>query len=436
LRKLFKHINNNLLVRVASLNSVSVIIKIIAGFLTSKFIAIFIGAEGLALVGNLRDFVSAARNFSILGMYNGVVKYVAEYKKDKTELSKLLSTSYYLGFIATALVSVFSYYYSEEINTYLFNEYNDYGYIIRIFAVVLPFYGVNMMAFSIINGFSKFRYLIVFNILGQILGASITIILIWQQHIDGALIAIVVVESLLFLITLVGVLNLQNFVPLIKASNFNLGFAKKLTSYSVMALFSAISLPLIAFSIRSYIIDSQGLESAGMWEAMSRISKYYLMFVSSLMAIYILPKLSGDNTIKGFRKEVFNFYKTIIPIFAIGLIVIYFLRHIIVKVLLTTEFQPVEELFLWQLLGDFVKVLSIVITYQFLAKKMFWHYIFLEAFSVAVLYLTSIYLIDIYGVKGATIAHFITFTLHYGIVLIIFSSSLFGTLPQNETYDN
>lgn len=436
MKKVLKYINDNVLVKVASLNSVSIIIKIIAGFLTSKFIAIFVGAEGMTLIGNLRDFVSAARTFSILGMYNGVVKYVAEFKNDEHELSKLLSTSYYLGFIATVLVAALSYYFSEEINTYLFKEYNDYGYVIRIFALALPFYTLNMFCFSIMNGFSKFKFLIIFNIFGQILGASITVLLIWQNQIDGALIAVVVAESLLFLITLVGILNRRNLIPLVKASNFNFGFAKKLSNFSIMALFSAILLPLIAFLIRSYITDSLGLQSAGMWEAMNRISKYYLMFVSSLMALYVLPKLSAIDTIKGFRKEVFNFYKTIIPIFASGLILIYFLRHIIIKVLLTAEFEPVEDLFLWQLLGDFVKVLSIVITYQFLAKKMFWHYIIIEAFSVTVLYLTSVYCIDAFGIKGATIAHFITFALHYGIVLLIFSSSLFGVLPQNEEYDD
>lgn len=434
--RVLKYINNNVLVKVASLNSVSVVIKIIAGFLTSKFIAIFIGAEGLALVGNLRDFTNAARTFSILGMYNGVVKYIAEFKDNENELSKLLSTSFYLGFFATALISVFSYYFAQEINVYLFKDQSDYAFVIRIFAIALPFYTLNMFAFSIMNGFSKFKFLIIFNIIGQILGATITVVLIWQNQLEGALVAVVIAESLLFLITLVGILNRRDLSPLVKASNFNFGFVKKLSSYSIMALFSAILLPIVAFSIRSYITKEQGLESAGMWEAMNRISKYYLMFVSSLMALYILPKLSESTTIQGFRREVFTFYKTIIPIFGLGLIIIYFLRHLIVRILFTTDFQPVEDLFLWQLLGDFVKVLSIVITYQFLAKKMFWHYIILEAFSVTVLYLTSIYFIDAFGVKGATIAHFVTFALHYLIVLLIFSSSLFGILPQNDQYDN
>ena len=99
MRKLIDYINKNVLIKVASLNSTSVLIKIIAGILTSKAIAIFIGAEGLALIGNLRNFLSSVQSISILGLYNGVVKYIAEFKKNTVELSKTISTVFYIGFI-------------------------------------------------------------------------------------------------------------------------------------------------------------------------------------------------------------------------------------------------------------------------------------------------------------------------------------------------
>lgn len=435
MKKVLNYINNNVLLKVASLNSVSVIVKIIAGFLTSKFMAIFIGAEGMALVGNLRNFVGSVQSISILGLYKGVVKYIAQHKRDRIQLSRVLSTVFYLGFISTFVLSFLIYYNAEYINDTVFKAYNNYTYIIKILALALPFYALNMLAFAIMNGFSKYKYLIVFNIFGQVLGAVITILLIWKDRIDGALIAVAIAESIIFLITLVGIINRQNLAPLIKASKFSVKLAKKLSTYSGMAIFSAIILPIITLFIRNYIIDNVGIEDAGYWEAMNRISKYYLMFVSTLLSLYILPRFSEIDNIKDFRKEVFNFYKTIIPIFGIGLILIYFLRHFIVLIVLTDEFQPVEDLFFWQLLGDFVKVLSIVIAYQFLAKRMFWHYIITEAFSVVTLYFTSQYLIDEFGVVGANMAHFATYFLYYGIILMIFYSSLFGIIPEKKEED-
>lgn len=426
MKRLINYINNNVLVKVTSLQTASVLTRIIAGLLTSKAIAVFIGAEGLALIGNLRNFVSSFQTIAILGFYNGVVKFVSEFKDNAIELSKTLSTVFYVGFVSTILVSFFCYFNAELINNIIFPSYSSYAYVIKVFAIVLPFYALNMFSFSIMNGFTKYKILIIINIIGQILSVSIALLLIYQKKIDGALISVVIAESLIFLITLVGIANRRSLVPLIKVNNVSFSFLKKMGSYSMMALFSAVILPLVAIVIRSYIIETEGYKDAGFWEAITRVSKYYLMFVSSLLALYILPRFSEIDNAKEFKKEVFSFYKTIMPILALGLLIIYLLRSFIVIIVFSEEFEPVEDLFLWQLLGDFVKVLSMVIAYQFLAKKMLWHYIITEALLVILLYVTSIYFIGSYGVKGAVIGHFVSYVLYYIVVLAIFGSSLFG----------
>jgi len=427
LKKLIDYINTNVLIKVTSLQTVSVITRMIAGLLTSKAIAVFIGPTGLALIGNLQNFVSAFQTVSILGFYNGAVKYISDFKDDVAELSKTVSTIFYVGFISTILVSFLCYFNAEQINTIIFPVYNNYAFVIKIFAIVLPFYALNMFSFSIMNGFSKYKILIVINIIGQILSVSIALLLIYQNKINGALISVVIAESLIFLITLVGIINRRSLVTYIKVDSISLSFLKKMSSYSLMALFTAVIMPLVAIAIRSYIIDNVGYKDAGFWEAMTRISKYYLMLASSLMALYILPRFSEIDDVKEFRKEVFSFYKTIMPFLLGGLVLMYLLRSVIVSVVFTGEFQPVEDLFLWQLLGDFLKVLSMVIAYQFLAKKMFWHYILTEAFLVIILYATSVYFIDLFdSVKGAVLAHFVSYIMYYSIILLIFGSSLFG----------
>lgn len=427
MKKLLDYINKNVLVKVTSLQATSVLIKIIAGILTSKAIAIFIGPTGLALIGNLRNFVSSFQSIATLGFYNGAVKYISDVKDDVVALGKTISTIFYTGFIATILVSFICYFNAHAINNIIFPVYNNYAYVIKIFAIVLPFYALNMFSFSIMNGFSKYKILIIINIIGQILSVSVALLLIYQNKIDGALISVVIAESLIFLITLVGIINRRTLVPLIKVGHISFGFFKKISSYSAMAIFAAIIMPLVAIAIRSYIIENVGYKDAGFWEAMTRISHYYLMSATSLMALYILPRFSEIDDVKEFRKEVFSFYKTVVPFMVVGLVLMYFLRSVIVSFIFSSEFKPVEELFLWQLLGDFVKVLSTVIAYQFLAKKMFWHYMLTEAFLVIILYTTSVYFIDLYDhVKGAVIAHFVSYVMYYCIILLIFGSSLFG----------
>lgn len=416
--------------KVVWLHSATVLTKIGAGFLTTKFIAIFIGAEGLALIGNLRNFLTAVQSFATVGLYNGMVKFIAEFKNDITKLSKTLSTVYYFGFFAMFLISLLCYFNAEYINDLIFSERYNYGYVIRIMAIALPFYTLNMFSFSIMNGFAKYSFLMVINIIGQIMGLCVTLLLIWQDHIDGALISVVISPSLIFLITLVGFVNRKNLISLIKVNNIDLSLLKKLSPFAIMATVSGFALPLVMIGIRNYIISVEGMEAAGFWEAMNRISVYYLMFVNSIMALYFLPRFQEIKSKQEFRKEVFDFYKSMIPVFALGLLTIYLLRPFIVALFLTDDFVRVEDLFGWQLLGDFIKILAVVIAYQFIAKKMFVHFIITELFLVLMLYLSSTYFVDLYGVKGANIAHFVSYVMYYIIVLIIFSSSLFGILPE------
>ena len=111
---------------------------------------------------------------------------------------------------------------------------------------------------------------------------------------------------------------------------------------------------------------------------------------------------------------------------------LYFTRTFVIRLVFSREFHPAEDLFLWQLAGDFVKVLAMVIAYQFLAKRMFSHFIILEVFLFVTLYVSSVYLIDVFGLQGAVIGHFVTHVMHFGIVLLIFSSSLFGVITDSE----
>lgn len=430
MKKLIDYINKKVLDKEIKLHSATVITKIVSGFLTTKFIAIFIGAEGLALIGNLRNFLTAVQSFATVGLYNGCVKFISEFKNDVNKLSKTLSTVYYIGFCAMFLICLLCYFNAEAINDLIFSKRYNYGYVIRVLAVALPFYALNMFSFSIMNGFAKYKFLMILNIIGQIMGLCVTLVLIWQDNIDGALISVVISPSLIFLITIVGIINRRNFLTQLKVSNIDFTLLSKLSPFALMSVVTGIALPLVMIGIRNYIIAVEGMEAAGFWEAMNRISIYYLMFVNSIMTLYFLPRFQEIDDKKEFRKEIFDFYKTMIPVFSVGLIVIYLLRTFIISIFLTDEFIRVEELFGWQLLGDLVKVLAIVIAYQFIAKKMFVHFIITELFLVVMLYISSVYFVDLYGVKGANIAHFVSYLMYYIIILIIFGSSLFGILPD------
>jgi len=420
LKKLKAHIANNLLLKITSFNSIAILINVAVGLLTSKALAEYVGPKGMASVGNLRDFLKTIYALATFGIFSGIVKYTAEHKKDKNELQKVLSTALFIILVATILVSLALYIGAIYWNNLIF-EGKEFSYIFKILALVLPLYALNMFCLGIINGFEKYKKYIKINIIGYLVNLVVTVYLVWKYQLDGALISLSIVPSILLVFSLILLYKERVLLPKFKSGAFSKGYFKKYLSYTLMAAVSAFIFPIIYVFVRNHIIETIGEDEAGYWEAMQRISNQY-----------VLPKLSENKTIKGFREIVFGFYKTILPIFGIGLILIYFLRIYVIEFIYNEEFLATESLFLWQLLGDFFKVISLVIAYQLYAKKMLGHYLFVEIASLLLFYYLSIYLTNEVGIDGVVMAHCIRSFIALILLILIFWKSLFGKITTEN----
>lgn len=416
----------NLLIKVASFNSLSVFVRLISGLILSKAIAFFLLPQGMALTGNLRSFLISCQGISISGVQSGIVKYTAEYKDDKLKFKKIVSSSFFLVVVFTVLVSSILIIFSEYFSTLVFGV-NTYAYAIKILAYILPFFTINTFLLSVINGLGKYKSIITINTIGYILNVIIVLVLLYLYNLKGAILAIISVPSVLFFITLFWVKEVRLIFSSISTSYVSVTYFKGLSSFVVMAIFTAITIPIVHILVKNYIIESISARDAGYWEAMIKISQYYLMFIMSLFSLYLLPKLSENKTDIGFKKLIIQFYKTILPLVVIGFAIIYLLRYWVVRITLTQEFLPTQDLFFWQLIGDFFKIISFAIAYQMQAKKMLFWYLFGELFYSVAVYFFSIYFIDRFQVEGAVIGHAISYFCYFLLMLFIFRKPLLLT---------
>lgn len=418
-------IKSSELFKITSLNSVSVLIKIGTGLITSKVLAIFVGPNGMALVGNLRNFLTSVESVSTLGFQNGIVKYVAENENDTEELKKLFSTLFFSLIAITLVLSGVLFFFANYWNSTVFDHKFEYSYVFKALAIALPWYAASIFLLAIMNGLGQFRKVIYINIIGTFIGFVVTLFLIWKFLTLGALLAIIITPSLLFFVSFYFIMKEISIVNLIKFDFFDFKIIKNLSHYFLMALVSGILGPLVFLAIRNQVIDTIGLKEAGFWEAISRISTYYLLFINTLITLYYYPKLVTAKNNHETKKVFWNFYKSVLPLFGIGLIVIYFARILIVQLLFTKDFEPVSSLFLWQLVGDFFKVASLILGFQFFARKMTKAFIITEIVSLAILLLSSFYFIRFFSIEGVVIAHALTYFAYLLVLGIYFRKSLF-----------
>ncbi|MGK4567634.1 O-antigen translocase [Flavobacterium sp. 3HN19-14] len=414
------------LFRISSLNSLSVMIKLAIGLVTSKMIAVFVGPFAMALLGNLRNFMASLETISTLGFQNGVVKYTAESDADEMALKKVVSTLFFsLGAVAIVMSAVL-FFFSDFWNATIFGVTTDYGYVFKALAIAMPWYAASLVLIAIINGLGKFREVIYTTIAGNIIGLLASVVLIVKYHTFGALLAIVISPSLLFLVSFVYVKREIPMLQYISPKWFSSDLMKKLSSFSLMAVVSAVISPLVFLAIRNNVIETEGIEQAGFWEAISRISTYYLMFITTVCGVYFLPKLVKAIDNSETKIVLRSYYKGIIPIFALALIVLFFLKDFAVRMLFTNDFLPVKNLFFWQLSGDVFKACSLILGYNLVARKHTIAFIVTECISMGIMFFGSKFLVPAYGIEGVVMAHFITYAVYFLILVIYFRKTLFG----------
>ncbi|WP_313805352.1 O-antigen translocase [Flavobacterium sp.] len=408
------------LFKITSLNSFSVMLKVAIGLITSKIIAIFVGPSGMALVGNLRNFISSVETLSVFGMQTGIVKYVAENKDDKDGLERLVSTVCITIISFSFVLSFVLFVWSSYWNYTILGGNENYGIIFKAFAIGLPWCAVNYIFIAIINGLGKYNKVIYISILSNILALLVSVLLIWNLQTLGALLAVVVSPSLLFIISYPFLKTELAIFNYLKLQWYDFKVLKKMSSYTLMALVSGILGPIVFLAIRNNVIKNLGEEQAGFWEAITRISTYYMMFVITLISLYFLPKLVVAKTHTRTKLIFKVYFRNILPVFGLVLIGLYFFRSSIVGLLFSSEFKPVEELFFWQFFGDFFKAASLIFGYQLLAQKKVKVFIITEMISFGTLFLSANYLIRIFGIEGVVVAHALTYIVYLTVLIFYF----------------
>jgi PST family polysaccharide transporter len=419
------------LFKASSLSSLSILVRIITGFISSKAIAYFIGPSGMALMGNLRSFTSTIENIGILGLQNGIVQNCAKNNENKEQLNNWVTSLFWIFCSFALLLSFIVFLGNSFFSNQIFGSASEYHFVLYFITFVIPFQVLHLFFVAILNGFSEYKKVTAISVCSYLAGLLISLFLMWKFGINGALISISVLSVFQFLFSGYYFVKYFSFQLILLNRKIDFRNIKHILPLGLMTLFSAVLAPILYIFIRNLITKEVSLEAAGYYEAMQRISGFYMMFISTLITFYFLPELTKAKSLDKERKLTFAFYKGIIPIFGFGLVLIYFLRNFVIQVLLTKEFELVSDLFLWQLLGDFFRALALILGIRFYAKKMMKDYFVTEIISFTVLFSSSYLLIPKFGSEGAVMAYAVTYVLYF-VVLLFYFRKLFFKKPYND----
>lgn len=401
------------LIKTSFYTSISTAITFLSGFIVVKVVAVKIGPQGIAFVGQFQNTTAILTMLATAAISTGVVKYLAEYKADPEQSSKIINTAFLIVFFSSLIVSTFVMASSGYLSKAAFKT-RDFWIVYFLFGLFTMAISFNVIFLAILNGLKEIKKYTIVNISSSLIGVSLTVLFAYLWGIEGVLVASTATAIVIFFVNIYffrksGIYWKPDF------KTWDKKIIRMLSGFTLMTVVSGFVGPTMQILVRDRIITGFSVSEAGYWQAVTKISDYYLGFITSVLAVYYMPRLSEIQNPIELRKEIFKGYRIILPVVGLIAFLIWLFRGLIIHILFTPDFLPMKPLFTFQLLGDFFKIGSWLLAYLMIAKAMTRLFIITEIAFGASFVVLSYFFMNRYGIIGATYS----FCINYGIYWIL-----------------
>lgn len=393
------------------------LIKLIAGFIIIKLIAKVGGPDALSGFGLYQNLVTVLLMMSGGVVFAGVTSKIARAKDDNEFTAFYLGANSFLNSLCLFSVLIILPVCIAVI--YFTSDRGGYGLIVLLL-VSLPFILLQTrfnFYLAVLNGLKKVNLLSKKSIYASIITVIIACAIYFFTN-DWRFFALCMClgPAVKYIHEILKKNNDYDLVDNIKPE-INLHY---LLHYSLAGLVSSLCLPSAQIIARDFIANHNGVYDSGIWQGLTRFSEVYLVLISSILSIYILPKISPAKNKAHIKECVLPLVLLLTPFILIGIGLVFLLKEYIIIILFSREFMPMKELFIYQLPGDLFKILASILTFSLLGLGKVKSLIFLELAYFCV-YLCLIYFsVPLYGLKGSVVAYSVSYFLYLLLAISVF----------------
>jgi O-antigen/teichoic acid export membrane protein len=390
-----------------------ILLRLASGLIIAKAVAIYTGPSGMAMLGQVQSLFSVMNGIAAAPAGSGVVRYTAEYQATGLDsCSPWWKATLKWIVCILAIVIPISCIFARPLAHWAFGDVN-YFWLIASMALALPLSVANTLIASVINGQHQHGRFIGLGMASVVVATIAMALLIMVANLDGAMVAAALFTGVSGLVMLLGSMQQPWFRLKYWWGKTDQAQMKDIGGYVAMALTSALTTPLALMMVRNILIKQVGWEETGQWQAVWKISEVYLGVISITLSTYFLPKLSTLRCTNTILKEIKATRRIIMPVVLFLAIIVYFLRDFAISLAFSEAFRPARDLFALQLLGDFIKIASLLYAYPMLSCGATKWFIGSEAAFAALFVLLTQFFASKYGTHGANIAYVINYSLYF-----------------------
>jgi PST family polysaccharide transporter len=182
-------------------------------------------------------------------------------------------------------------------------------------------------------------------------------------------------------------------------------------------MLSALVTTIGHLTIRVLVQRELGVEALGQFQAAWTIGMTYLTFILGAMGTDFFPRLSAIITDRAAAVQLVN-QQIEVGLLLCGpvLVVMFASAPLVVQLVYSTEFGPAVEILRWQLLGDFLKVISWPFGFVLMALGAGRTYILTESLATCVFVLGVAIGLPIWGVTATGVAFLALYLVYLPLV--------------------
>ncbi|WP_192823586.1 hypothetical protein [Rufibacter sp. LB8] len=398
-------------------SGVSTVTKAGSTLIINKLLAVYYGPNGITLLAHFLNLIAILTTLSANGINTGLLRHLAQNEPGSQRYRAFFWGGAFLNLglflMAVLAVLVFSDFFLERFK----GQETNLGWLPLLFflLVVLLFWHSLLLARQALRAYVGINFLSGLTSVAAVWWAAgsvdlVTVLLLFLAgQAVGAVVGAVVALS-------------QGLIPKLKQAIPKLAY-QELGKYGLMAVATLVGAHLVDFAVREMAIERFSMYETGLWQSVVRISDSYTVVFLSVLSMVYYPKIASLlNQPSALREYVRSIFLLLVPLVGVALLVVSWQRDFFIQLLFQKEFLAARDLMDYQLLGDFLKmttwILSYIVTVQarvklFIASQLGSGMVYVALVSWAV---------PTFGLEGLPLAHFLRFALYFLFYLYLFRS--------------
>jgi O-antigen/teichoic acid export membrane protein len=363
------------------------IFQILVSLVRGKFVAMFLGPDGMGVASLFTTSSNTIGQVSTLGLNLAFTREIADNKENPSRLAvirkvavRLAAITALLGALATALLAPW-------LSQITFGS-SDYTWQFMLMSIMIWLTVAGGGKMALIQGVHKVKILSTVSVIGAAVGLLAGVPLYYFFGTKGIVPAMIILSLSTYISYSVG---LRKAIPhsadtLHWKEQFPL--VKRLLAVGLVMVTTTLLSSLATYLLNIYLRSYGNLDTVGLYNAANSITNQYSSVVFAAMSLDYFPRLSAISNDTSKMNGVVNRQMEVVSLMAAPIItLIIACSPTIIMVLLTDQFESIIELVRWMALGITLKALSFPLGYITFAKDNRRMFLWLEGIVCNVLYL-------------------------------------------------